>query len=127
MLQHIKNWLLANALFVALSTSILIGFFSLVNTNYIPKTNISVSDKFLHTIAYIGLMWSWLLVFRKRIFLKLRLKLLLYLILFGIILEVLQGEVALNRTADWRDIIANMTGLLLGLLTFKYMYKILFR
>jgi glycopeptide antibiotics resistance protein len=50
----------------------------------------------------------------------------LTLILFGIILEVLQGALTDYRTADYKDALANTTGVLIGFFSFKVIYKTAF-
>ena len=123
MLQYIKNWWLDNSLFVAISLSLGIIFLSLLNMGVIPSTGVKVSDKVLHSLAYMVLMWSWLLYFRDNNSLKNRFFLIISLTVFGIILEVLQGGSLVNRTPDWKDVIANVLGLILGMLTFGFLYR----
>lgn len=126
MQQRIKNWLQDNALFIALGVSFLIALLSLMNTKHIPDTGLGISDKFLHIFAYVVLMWSWLLVQRNNNSLKKRLVLFICLMVFGIILEILQGTVITNRTTDWKDVVANISGLILGLISFGYLFRLLF-
>lgn len=127
MLKHIKNWLLVNALFIALVISAIIVLLSLINISQLPTPNIGVSDKVMHAFAYAVLFWSWMLVFRKNISFKTKTLLFVALFIFGIILELIQGEITNYRTADWKDIVANSTGLFFGFLTFKKLYLKLFK
>ncbi len=127
MLQPIKNWLQDNALLAALLISFIVALLSLINSNAIKTPSIGVSDKFLHGLAYTGLMWSWLFVFRNKKTTQVKLFLFLGLLIFGIILEFLQGELTATRTADWKDALANTTGLLLGLISFSFLYKLFFK
>jgi len=127
MLLHIKNWFLRNSLVFALSLSIIVATASLINTNSLPSRNFNISDKALHAFAYFLLIWSWLLVFRNKTSYKSNLLIFGFLIGFGIILELLQGGMMQHRTADWKDVLANVVGLMLGLVTFKYVYLSLFR
>ena len=125
MLKPIKRWLLDNSLLVAVLTSVLIIILSLIPPSIIPNNNIKVSDKFLHTIAYLGLSWVWLLVFRKKTT-SLKFIILLVLVLFGMILELTQEELTSYRTADWYDVIANTVGIFIGFISFKFMYSFVF-
>lgn len=127
MLQPIKNWFLRNSALIAFSLSVFVAVASLISTNSLPKQNFNISDKALHALAYFLLMWSWLIVFRKDRSFKSKLSIFMCLLVFGIILEFLQGEMLLHRTADWKDVMANITGLMLGLITFKHMYRITFK
>lgn len=128
MLQRIKIWFLNSSLFIAVILSIAIAIMSLTHSANLPLQNFKISDKLLHAFAYFGLIWSWLLVFRNNKTSKSKLILFIALIAFGIILELLQGSLMQQyRSADWRDVLANVSGLCLGLVTFKYMYLILFK
>ena len=126
MLLHIKNWFLRNSLLIALSLSVIVVVASLINTNSLPTRNFNISDKILHAFAYIILIWSWLLVFRNKTSCKFKLLIFVCLIGFGIILELLQGGMMQHRTADWKDVLANVVGLMLGLVTFRYVYLFIF-
>jgi len=119
MLKLIKNYLLNNVVFIAIAVSLSIVFLSLVKTDSLPQPTIKVSDKLLHSLAYLGLMWSWLMVFRKELSVKKGFFLFLVLLGFGMILEFLQGVITDYRTPDVMDIIANGIGLLVGIVSFK--------
>jgi len=110
---------------IALTITVSIIFLSLVNTKQLPETSVKVSDKILHAFAYLVLFWSWMAVFRKTTSIKTAILLFLVLVSFGILLEILQGVLTDYRTADWRDGIANTTGLLLGFISFKPIHRIL--
>jgi VanZ family protein len=127
MLQHIKNWWLANSFFVAIAISFVIVVLSLIPTTALLSIDVKISDKFLHSIAYVGLMWVWLIAFRGKERIKTGIILLVLLTFFGIILELLQGEMTTYRTPDWRDVLANFTGLLVGFFTFKVMFRLVFK
>ncbi len=96
---------------------------SLMNSSHIADVGIKVSDKFLHASAYVVLMISWLMytTYAPR---KVKDGLLfIILAVFGIIIELLQGSLTQSRTGDFLDVIANITGLIIGLLIFKYLIK----
>ena len=127
MLKHIKNWWKDNAFIVAIGTSFGIVFLSLISVNVIPSTGVKVSDKFLHVFAYFILIWSWMVVFREKKTGKPKLILIITLTVFGIILEVLQGQMGVQRTPDWKDVLANVLGLGLGMITFKHLLGAFFK
>ena len=128
MLQPIKRWFLKSALFFALILTVAIAIMSLMHSANLPTQNFNISDKALHALAYLGLIWSWLLVFRKNKTNKSKLMLFIALLAFGIILELLQGSLMQqHRSADWKDVLANVCGLCLGLVTFNYLYLMLFK
>ena len=91
-----------------------------------PKVDIDDADKFYHGMAYFVLNGLWLLVVRK---VKLKssfvtfLKISILVIVFGIIIEILQGELTTNRTFDYFDILANSIGVILSFLCFLLIKK----
>ncbi len=127
MLQHIKSWFLRSSLLIAVLLTVALAILSLVNTSSFPTRELNISDKILHSVAYFVLILSWLLVFRKKDSISFKLILFLVLVVFGIILELLQGSMMQHRSADWRDVLANVVGLLVGLATFKFMYRSLLK
>ncbi len=127
MLQHIKSWFLRSSLLIAVLLTVTLAILSLVSTSSLPTGQFNISDKILHAFAYFVLVWSWLLVFRKKDSFRVKLILFIVLLAFGIILELLQGKMMLHRSADWRDVLANVVGLSTGLATFKFMYRSLFK
>lgn len=105
------------AVFLATSYSIALTTVSLINlSGKLPNVEIKHSDKFFHFIAYSLLCLLWYIVFsfkkeyskKKSIFHAVLLS-----ILFGIIIEVLQGTVTTHRSSDVYDAIANSLGALL--------------
>ena len=88
-----------------------------------PKTGIKISniDKLYHSFAYFTLALSWLITYYK----KPRKKYLIVIccIIFGIIIEVLQGTLTIYRTGDYLDVLANSFGVLLALLVFNLFFQ----
>jgi VanZ family protein len=116
-----KRLLERNALAVAVFITLLIAFLSLVSLDGVAKINISNSDKIGHTIAYFTLSLSWFYVFKKQP--RKRILVFFLLIIYGIVLEVLQGTLTTYRTADFYDFIANTIGILLAVFVFYLWYK----
>jgi len=127
MLQHIKNWLRVKSLTIAVIVSLVVVVLSLLNMNSGPSLPIKVSDKLLHGLAYLVLMWSWLFYFRDKKSLKTRIILIISLTLLGIILEILQGVSLIGRTQDFNDVLANVIGLIIGIVSFDFLYTIIFK
>ena len=118
MLQRIKKLLEHNLITLAVVATIIIAILSLTA---IPKINfgleIKSSDKILHILAYFTLSTVWFLALQKKMSnLYSRLFLIFTLIIYGIILEVLQGGITNYRTGDFYDVIANTIGVLLAVL-----------
>ena len=124
MLKPIKSLLEDNAIYIAVFFTISITIGSLVKSDFIVVKSISVSDKIYHLIAYFLLMLSWLYVFcKKETFQKNVKYVILGCIIFGIIIEILQGVITSYRTASYLDIVANTIGVLLAVLIFHVFEK----
>ena len=124
MLKHIKSLLEDNAIYIAIFFTISITIGSLVKSDFIVVKSISVSDKIYHLIAYFLLMLSWLYVFcKKETFQKNVKYVILGCIIFGIIIEILQGIITSYRTASYLDIVANTIGVLLAVVIFHVFEK----
>jgi|TARA_B110000977_G_scaffold130574_1_gene166484 VanZ family protein len=113
-----------NAIYIAIFFTISITIGSLVKSDFIVVKSISVSDKAYHLIAYFLLMLSWLYVFCKKETLQRNVKyIILGCIIFGIIIEILQGVITSYRTASYLDIVANTIGVLLAVVIFHVFEK----
>ena len=124
MLKPIKSLLEDNAIYIAIFFTISITIGSLVKSDFIVVKPISVSDKAYHLIAYFLLMLSWLYVFcKKETFQKNVKYVILGCIIFGIIIEILQGIITSYRTASYLDIVANTIGVLLAAVIFHVFEK----
>lgn len=121
MLKRIKQLLERNALLIAIFLTLFVAFLSLVSLRGVARINISNSDKYGHLIAYITLGISWFYVFRNHrnrwIYITLA------LVIFGMILEVLQGALTTYRTADWHDGLANASGVIIALILSHFWFK----
>ena len=118
MLQRIKKLLEHNFLSLAVIATVIIAVLSLTA---IPKINFGLelksSDKILHILAYFTLSTVWFLALQKKMSnLYSRFTLIFSLVIYGIILEVLQGGITNYRTGDFYDVIANTIGVLLAVL-----------
>lgn len=88
----------------------------LITLNKVPKVGISFADKIFHCFAYMVLSSLWYITLTYRFKFK-RKGALIYAsgfsILFGIIIEVLQGTLTTSRAFDVYDVVANTIGVLL--------------
>ena len=123
MQKLIKTLFKDKILIIALSVAIFIGYLSLKRTENFP-IEISHADKIYHAIAYFSLGLTWLLSFPKSLQNK-KLKYLIVVccIIYGIIIEVLQGTLTTYRTASLLDILANTVGVMIAMILFKQVYK----
>jgi len=117
MLERIKKLLEHNLLRLAITTTLIIAFLSLTA---IPKINLGLEiksgDKILHILAYFTLSTVWFLALQKKMGSPyMKIALILFLFVYGIILEALQGGITNYRTGDVFDVVANTIGILLAL------------
>ena len=85
---------------------------------------VSISDKTIHFIAYFFLMLSWLYVFfKKKSFSKNVKFIFIGCIVFGIIIEILQGVTTTYRTLSFLDVAANTLGVLFASTVFHFFEK----
>jgi VanZ family protein len=119
MLQHMKALLKGNIYIIAIIVTLSILYLSLVK---MPSYDVGIAnlDKLQHCFAYFTLSSSWLLVFYKK---NKKHLIVGSCILFGIIIEILQNKLTDHRTGDYLDIIANSTGVFLGLLILNQISK----
>lgn len=95
----------------------------------LPSFNIPYADKLVHfTFYFVGLVLGSLYVLQLKgqgqVLLRKIGILAFFLILFGIIIEVIQGTMTLHRSGDFFDALANTTGVVLGfIVVFKVFYK----
>ena len=48
----------------------------------------------------------------------------LFLLIYGIIIEVLQTKLTMNRMGEFHDVLANVLGIVLGILLFRFIRKL---
>ncbi len=103
-------------LILAICYTIVIAVLSLANIKSLPKLGSSFDDKIFHALAYgvLALLWYFTLnrlKIAKPIFITA-----LGSIIYGIILEVLQGQLTIVRSLDILDVLANSIGVTTALL-----------
>lgn len=115
-----NKFLLALAIIYSLGITVLF----LMPTSDLPKMHLPGGfDKFVHLLIHFGLVCLWQLYLLKRYKNTLPLKSILFLLaailIYGIVIELLQGSLTVSRTADYNDVVANFSGALLGVLVFR--------
>ncbi|MDT0689298.1 VanZ family protein [Salegentibacter sp. F188] len=101
----------------------LITYLSLAQLGKINVGTFSPTDKMMHAGAYFVLVGVWQVFFILKSQDNQNYKQNLYKIsaasiLFGMLIEVLQGTLTSHREPDWYDILANSIGALLAVLIF---------
>jgi len=107
-------------LYIAIILSLLILIGSLISIQVSVVKNVGNNDKLMHCFAYGILNLSWLVAFRKRLKInKVKLLIPLWVLCYGIIIEVLQQTITNYRQADFYDILANFIGISLSVIFFN--------
>ena len=122
-MQQVIKQLLKGKLPLVLSLIITIGivYLSLNKPSQHSSIHIKHLDKIQHCFAYFIFAITWLITAHNK-----NIKnyvLIIFCISFGILLEFLQEILTDYRTGDLLDVLANSTGVLLGLLFFDKIFK----
>ena len=114
-------------LLFAILTVVGLTIISLKETNELPLVFVSFSDKLFHIIAYMLPTIAWC---KYLTLLNLKIKnnkiltvIAVFLIIYGIIIEVLQSKLTTTRIFELNDILANTIGVVFGLIIFKITFK----
>ncbi len=117
----IKHWLVLKRFSFLIATlySLALAIVSLIQLKNMPDVGVSFGDKIFHFLAYSVLAFLWF----SALFFKFKLNITraivysaLFSIIFGIILEALQGSATTYRSSDVYDAIANTLGVLFTVL-----------
>lgn len=113
--NNIKN-LLERKLYylIAIILTITISIGSLISIENVVKVSLVPSfDKFIHASAYFLLTLSWLLAFNKNLKQsKSNIFAIILVVVYGIVIEVLQGILTNNRQPELFDLLANLVGII---------------
>ncbi len=121
MTQLIKRLLEGKTLkIVAISYSIFVTIIMLLPVTKGPKISIPFFDKVIHALLYFLFVIIWLLYFKrsKKETISIYALVSVALFIYGIVIEVLQGSFVATRTHDNWDIVANTTGIIIGVIVF---------
>ncbi|NER18231.1 VanZ family protein [Spongiivirga citrea] len=119
MVRKIGYWLLAIGWTVLITYLSLTSFDELEDVDGIDFIDIPHSDKIGHFIFYFGCTTVWFLLLFKGIKLSNKVLKILAVVaigsfLYGVLIEILQANVTTTRSGDWRDALANTTGILVA-------------
>jgi VanZ family protein len=89
--------------------------------NHAPLISIPYADKIGHMIAYLSLGFIWLLVLHTQK--KKEFKTLLFLFSMGMLIELTQFYFLVGRYFEILDIIANISGAILGIVLCSVLYR----
>lgn len=94
--------------------SVILAVVSFIHISGIPEIDYSNTDKIFHFLAYSALAWFWFQTFYnafKWTYYKSLLVAAIVSIIFGILIEVLQGVLTSTRLAENNDVLANVLGI----------------
>ncbi|WP_194766942.1 VanZ family protein [Tamlana sp. I1] len=115
------------AFVAAIGYSILLATVCLITLNDLPDVGISFADKVFHFLAYglLTILWytTFVLTFNFKRNQALKFAFILAVI-FGIVIEVLQGTLTVTRSLDVYDMVANTIGAILASLVLMLKNKI---
>jgi VanZ family protein len=110
--------------YISISLTLFVALVSLMPINQQAPTSVRFLDKLVHMFMYFLLTFSWLKTLnKKRDNINHIYKILLLIILYGIIIEVLQEILTINRHGDLKDVIANILGTVLAGVVYKQISK----
>jgi len=111
-------------LFLAITWTVFVTVASLVSFNSVPKVKVIGSDKVVHFLFYSVFVVLWSLT-KKQTYFKINYSLLIVFvaIVFGIIIEILQGVLTKTRQADFYDVLANSLGAIVGFIALYWVKK----
>ena len=87
----------------------------------LPRFKLLEFDKLIHFIMYLIFALIWGLKIEN--FLERKMEISAYLILFGLVLEILQHVLPFGRYFDLCDLVANSIGVLFGVFILYYLKK----
>lgn len=111
---------------LAISWTLLIAFLCLVTFSKLPSLGVSGVDKYVHaTLHFVfTLFWgSYISLKRNEIKIPKILRVVMFSIFYGIVIEILQETITTTRHADILDVLANFTGTLSALAVFILLKK----
>lgn len=85
----------------------------LISFNKLPSVGLKQADKYVHLAFHLVFTLSWFQYFRQQIKRAL-LKVFIASLLYGGLIEILQGLLTTTRRADLKDIAANACGAILA-------------
>lgn len=110
--------------YIAVILTIVITTGSLISYNRNPVIATHISDKSVHVFGYFLLALSWLLTYKfKAKQLKISVLISIIVLVYGIIIEALQGTLTDNRQLDFYDIFANLIGIIVAFVFFNIVFQ----
>ena len=126
-MQKLIKLLLTSQLLLpaAILCTVSILVLSISDISSLPKLQISYEDKLYHFVAYFVLNSIWLIALLKKNGYQLKNILLIpfSIVVFGIIIEIIQGSLTDSRAFDVFDILANSIAVVVSFFCFMLVKK----
>ncbi len=126
-MQKLIKLLLTSQLLLpaAILCTVSILVLSISDISSLPKLQISYEDKLYHFVAYFVLNSIWLIALLKKNGYQLKNILLIpfSIVVFGIIIEIIQGSLTDSRAFDIFDILANSIAVVVSFFCFMLVKK----
>ena len=120
MLQDIRHWFKVSIYSLAVFVTLAILYLSLSSQGVVKVDLMDNFDKILHATAYFILTTIWFLsLSTEKRPKKIKMILALGILVFGMVIEVLQGTLTDYRVISFADVIANLVGIVLGIILFE--------
>lgn len=107
------------SLFLSISYTLVLSALSLIKLNIEAPNLPSYKDKIGHALAHFIFVIIWFVVFRFRLDYKYNRAVAfaaLFSVVYGFLIELLQGWVTLSRQSDLNDVAANIIGMVFAVL-----------
>jgi VanZ family protein len=103
-------------LVITICYTLVLGFVSLATFSSLPEIGTGYDDKIFHCLAYGVLFLLWYFTLNSLKAAKPIFSAIIVSLIYGIIIEVLQGQITTNRQLDVFDAIANLVGITIAAL-----------
>ncbi len=85
-------------------------------------------DSFAHAFVFAVFSFLWAVAFRKQQQIKILYRhsisaALLFSVIYGVLIEIMQYAIFFRRSADWLDMVSDAFGGLLGVIIFWFIYR----
>ena len=123
--KHTRMWWVTSSYFyISLILTIVVGVGSLLPPSELPEEIKFFSDKFSHFISYLALHSVWSITYSKA-GVGMSFFIAFLLLVYGALIELLQGLYIPGRMADIFDFFANAIGIAVSLIVFLVWRRII--
>jgi len=114
------------SLLISVFYTLILSALSLLKLESVVKEMSSVNDKVGHALAHFIFVVLWFLVFNYKFNIKFNKALIfsaLFSLVYGISIELLQGYVTVSRQNEFKDVLANILGMVFAVVLLIHVKK----